>query len=555
MNKTLAVVAPTTLDNVRARITASWRRAGHSNPVALRSVKGMTGNADGNSSGISTYSGSDLTNTSGDFLGDWRSADSWMRFDMMRVRYRSRQLERGNPWCRSFKIALINNVLGHKGFKFTSMVKSSPRFGDATEGELDVAANSIIKAVREEYEKAGNFTTRKRLSCQDADRLLLSRLAFDGEIIIRLIPRFDNDFGFTSQIIDPDYLDHNLNRIEPNGNMTKMGVELDKDYKFPVAYWFLRRRPNDYFYNYAEMHNTLWERVPANEVLHIFMQTDDTEQTRGWPWLFAAAVNLHRLGKYQEAALINAAIGASKMGFFKKTIPDGFAGSPSELSDDDDGEIVDNVQPGSWVELPWNVEPVPWDPKYPDAEFDPFNKALLRGIASALGTSYMTLTGDVSDANFSNLRAGQFTEREWYMQLQEFVIAAWKKPEFENFIYRALLTRKLPLPISKQDKFNQPSFRGRRWPYVNPVDDMRGKQLELSTFSTSVTHIIEEKGGDREEVFAQIKRDIDDLVKAGIPLETVLSVLFSGGKMSPTGDSAGGNNTPPAKPGKKKPEK
>lgn len=522
------------LEKTRARIANAWRKAG--NPSLVARIRAEHGSLGASGPGISTYSGSDVTNTSSDFLGDWRSVDSWMRFDMQRVRYRSRQLERGNPWCISFKIALINNVLGHKGFKFRSMIKSSARFGDATEGVLDEAANTVIKAVRDEYAKAENFTSRKRLSEVDVDRLLLSRLAFDGEFIVRKIRFFkDNEFGFTNQIIDPDYLDHNLNRVEPNGNMIKMGVELDKDYKFPVAYWFLKRRPNDYFYNYAEMHNTLWERVPADEVIHVFMQTVDSEQTRGWPWLFAAAVNLHRLGKYQEAALINAAIGASKQGFFRKTIPDSFAGNPDELSDTDEGEIVDNVSPGEWVELPWNVEPVPVDSRYPDSEFDPFNKAMLRGVCASLGISYMSLTGDVSDANFSNLRAGMFTEREWYMQVQEFMISTWKKPEYENFNYRGLLTRQIPLPISKEKKFNQPNFRGRRWPYVNPVDDGRGKQIQLSMFATSVTHIIEEQGGDREEVMKQLAQDIDDLATTlKVDRELIVATLFSGGKLTPT---------------------
>lgn len=454
-----------------------------------------------------TYPGSELNELNQDFMGDWRSADGWMRFDMTRVRARSRQLERGNTWCKSFAKSLINNVVGSEGFRCRPNVVNSAAFGDAAEATVDKIAVAKIKAFRKQVEKKENFTTRKRLDAQDVDRLQVCRLAFDGEVIFRKIKKFDNDVGFSWQMVDPDYLDHNLNRIEPNGNYTKMGVELDAKWKFPVAYWFRRRRPNDMTWNYWEPTHDLYERVVAEDIHHIFMQTDDSEQTRGWPWVFAACVNLFRLGKYEEAALINAVIGASKMGFFKKTIPDGFTEDWDQLQEDDPGAIIDEVSPGTWTELPWNVEPVQWDGKYPDEQMEVFEKVMLRGISASLGSSYMSMTGDVSDANFSNLRAAKSDENEEWMTIQGFWIRNWKQPEYDESIYRGILSRKLELPLSKIDKFVNPVFTGRRWSYVNPVDDLKAKQLELAIGITSVTEIIEGRGGDATEVFAQIGND------------------------------------------------
>lgn len=440
-----------------------------------------------------------------------------MRFDMHKVRSRSRQLERGNPWCSSFKKSMINNVLGSTGFKQKIKIMTSLAYGDASDGILDEKASAMIMAARKKFERPENFTTRKRLNRRELDKLLLCRLAFDGEVIFRKIKKFEgNDFGFSWQMIDPDYLDHNLNRLNgDNGNMIRMGVELHKDYKYPVAYWFFHRRPNDSHFNFHEKPQDHYYRVEAEEILHIFIQDQDTEQTRGWPWLFAAVVNLFRMGKFEEAALINATIGASKMGFFKKTVPDGFVGDPREL--EDDGEIIDDVAPGTWTELPWNVEPVEFDPKYPDSEFDPFCKAMLRSIAAAAGMSYAGLTGDLSESNFSANRMGQGEEREQWMTLQQFVIDHWKVPEHEEFIYRALLGRKIALPFSKYEKFSQCEFTGRRWSYVNPIQDWQAKQLQLDMCATSITAIIEEQpGGDRDEVFAQIKKDAEDMAKLGI---------------------------------------
>lgn len=497
---------------MQKRIQAMWK----GNVRRPTNQSNLTGGTPG---GNGTYSASTITNQTADFLGDWRSADGWMRFDMQRVRNRSRQLERGNPWASSFRTTLLNQVLGHTGFTFTPNVTTGKIFGDATDAVLDEGANAAIKLVRKDFEKSKNFTTKKKLDRIDADRLLLARLCFDGEIIMRRRPGFNNDFRFAWQIINPDYLDHNLNRLEPNGNFIKMGVELEKDDKYPVAYWFLHRRPNDFHYNYNEYRESLYYRVPAEDIIHVFVQTDDDEQTRGWPWPFSAMVNLFRMGKYEEAALINATIGASKMGFFKKTYPQGFTGDPSKDIEDDGGSITDSVEAGSWWELPYGVEPVPFNPTYPEAEFDPFAKAMLRGISSAIGCSYMSLTGDLTDANFSNMRAGQNVENENWMQIQSFMIRHIKVPEYEEFIYRALLSRKLPLPIAKLDKFIAATFTGRRWAYVNPVDDIKANQMAWELRTKSISQIIREGPGEMTpaEVFAEIARDDKELETLGIP--------------------------------------
>lgn len=501
-------------------IRARWAQAGHGGVISLggkpRRIRNESSLTGGGGRGGS-YSGSDLNDLTADFQGDWRSADSFMRFDLQRVRNRSRQVERGNPWGSSFKKSLLDNVVGHNGFRLNPNVMTSQARGDGTSGERDVDAEQLIKAARKVFEEAGNFTTKKKLHCIDVDKLLLARLCFDGEIIIRKRPGFKNDCNFSWQIIDPDYLDHQLNRIHTNGNMIKMGVELDKTDKFPVAYWFLHRRPNDFFYNYGFYHEQRYYRVPAEDVMHIFMMTEDSEQTRGFPWLFSALVSLNRMGKYEEAAIVNATIGASKMGFFKKTFPTGFTGNPQE-DIEDDGVIVDEVAAGTWWELPYGVEPIPFNPTYPEAEFDGFSKAMLRGIAAAGGCSYMSLTGDVSDANFSNLRAAEAGEHEGWKSLQGFFIRYWKRPEYKEWIYRAMLNRDVPLPMGKIDKFSDPMHTGRRWAYVNPVDDRKANQMAYEIRCKSISQIIRDEGGEPDEVFQEISEDEKKLEKLGIPV-------------------------------------
>lgn len=485
------------------RIRSRWGLASSPRNITDGSITINTQGGNSNSWGGNTYSGSAVTNISSDFLGDWRSADSWQRFDIFRVRNRSRQLERGNPWCIGYGRNMVNNVLGASGFRFKVQAATSKVFGDSTEGQQDAGANVMIQMAMDEQGLSRNFETRKRMSREDFDELLLRRLIFDGEVIIRKMRGFANDCGFAWQMIDPDYLDQNLNRIEPNGNIIKMSVELDAQFKFPVAYWFLQRRPNDYFYNYNQFDQQRYFRVPAEEIIHIYMQDADSEQTRGWPWVFSSVVNLHRMGKFEEAALVNAAIGASRGIYFKKDYPTGFDGTGS--LPDDNGNLSQVIPAGSAMELPYGVTPVVADMRYPDAEFESFRNAMMLGASMSFGTSYSTTTGDLSKANFVSSRMGQLEEREFFKRIQQILIRRWKIPGFDEELYRAMLSQRVPLPLSKFSKFNKPQFRGRRWPFVQPVDDMKAIEMKLNNRLTSVTMVIEEfTEDDPDEVLASI---------------------------------------------------
>jgi lambda family phage portal protein len=489
-------------NNTKNRIKSIWRRGGHS----LYGSNGQAVTVTGPTAGDSMYSGASLTPVSEDFLGDWRAEDSFMRYNLWRVRARSRQLERGNPWCIAFKRNMLNNVLGSKGFHFNCDVRTSSAYGDSVNDQPDAVANTVIEASMEEFGQAKNLTSRKLLNRRELDRLILSRLMFDGEIFLRKLPGFDNDFKFTWQVVNSDYCDFNLTRQEENGNITKMGVEQNINYGFPIAYWFFNRRPNDYYYNWAQVPATPYVRVPADEVIHIYLQTEDEEQTRGWPWVFSAMLVLFRMGKYQEAALINAAIGASRGVYFEKKYPEGFTGDPKEL--EDDTTVTLDLPQGSALELPYGVEAKMADMKYPDQDFAAFNNALLLTTSAVFGTSYATTTGDLSQANFVSSRLGQLEEREQYKHIQQFMIDRWKMPSFGEELYRAIISGNAALPVSRFTKFNKGKFVGRRWPFVQPVDDMRAKELALNNCVASVSDIIEETTQESaEDMFKKIAND------------------------------------------------
>jgi len=333
-------------------------------------------------------------------------------------------------------------------------------------------------------------------------------LARDGECLIRkLYGKGYGKYGFQLQILDVDRLDWMLNvPAGDDGVAIKMGVEINK-YGKVLAYHVLTKHPSDVQY-YTASYSTR-ERIPVEDVYHLFI-ADRPEQNRGIPWMHAAMVQLGNLGGYEEAAIIAARVGAAKMGFF--TAPDG-DGSALSTEVDDNGNLMTEADAGVFGVLPQGYDFTPFNPDYPHAMYAEFVKAALRGIASGLGVSYNGLANDLEGVNFSSIRAGVLEEREVWMGLQNWLIEHFMDDVYETWLKWALLSGAITLPngstlpVTKFDKFNQATWKGRRWQWVDPVKDIQANIQAVNNGFKSRTDVIAEQGQDIEDVFMKLAEE------------------------------------------------
>ena len=389
---------------------------------------------------------------------DWAtgisSGDAEIKGDLKTLRARARELERNNDYARRYFKALENNVLGSTGI---GLQMKSRDFS----GNLDQQANKKIEAAFIDWGTKDNCCVDGCTTWIDVQRLALRSMARDGSVLIRFVRGYSNPYSLALQIIEADHLDHDYNDKTADGQV-RFGVETDKFGK-PVAYHLLQRHPGDvHVLGYSANKR---ERIPANEVLHLFVK-DRPGQTQGVPWLVSAISGLRMLEGYREAELVAARVSASKMGFYTETSPDGYVSS-----DDGDGNLVYEAEPGSFERLPMGMDFKAVDFQHPNSAFGDFNKAVLRGVASGLGVSYNTLANDLEGVNYSSIRAGLLDEREEYKTHQSFIIDHLCRPVFFAWLEQALLTDTLNLPAEKMDKFNAAEFRGRRWQWVDPLKD------------------------------------------------------------------------------------
>lgn len=439
------------------------------------------------------------------------SMDKDLYSDLPALRARSRNLAQNNEYARKFLNMLSKNIVGPKGFA----LKVKALNPDGTIDQVDTAA---LKKHFKAWSKKGTCDVTGKYSFRDIQHLFIKSLARDGEVLMRKVyGPAANAYGFALQILDIDHLDHRRNDYLNNGNVIKMGVEMTAAGR-PVAYHLFTQHPNDSLYYTVD--NRGYIRVPAEEIYHCFVP-ERPEQTRGIPWMHAGMSRLNNLGGYEEAAVIAARVGASKMGFFKT--PDG-TGEGLEDGEDATGQLMTEADPGVFSVLPEGYSFEAFDPDYPHAMYDVFTKACLRGIASALDVPYNELGNDLEGVNFSSIRSGTLDARDGYMVIQEWMAENFLEDVYTQFVRFGLLRGAIttqygkPLPLSKIDKFSEHAWRGRRWDWVDPRADTDANVESINNRLRSRTRVMEDEGEDIEEVWAELAAEEKLAEKLGIIL-------------------------------------
>lgn len=476
------------LSKISSLIFRSSAKRQARNPVAKRS-----------------YTSASVSRLTADWVVSPMSADAAMQGKLTPTRDRSRDLERNNEWARGFLRALENNVIGENGIGLQMRVR------DPGKETFDEIANDKIETAWWRWGRVGNCEVTGQHSWRDAQKIIVRRIAADGEIVVRKVPTRE---GLRIQLIEADLLDEHMNHTATNGNQIRFGVEFNGDRR-PVAYHLLGVHPGDIgYYNVAK--KTV--RVPADQIIHLYIH-ERTDQTRGMPWLCASMQGMRMLDGYAEAELVAARTGAAKMGFFTSQTPDGWTG---EI--DGAGDLKMDASPGTIEELPPGVDFKSWDNNHPNSGYGDFVKSRLRGIATSLGISYNTLASDLEGVNFSSIRAGLLEEREVWKAIQRHLIEHLCEPIFTDWLTLELVSGRLVLPYEKMWKFNVPEFQGRRWAWVDPKKDMEAAILGVRSGQTTLRKIAADNGMDIFDIARTQAADNALFAAAGVVLPEIHDV-------------------------------
>lgn len=488
-------------------------------------------------------------------VGTSANSDIFRALDALRAR--SRGLAQNDEYVKKWLAMVSANVIGHSGVRLQSRVFTAP-------DQPDNLANNAIEAAWGEFSKVCDAAGRQSLvdMCQTS----IKGCATDGELLMQFVRGKDagNAFNLALQLLDPARIDTNLNRDASTGqNQIRMGVELNR-FGRAVALHLRLRNPGDVYSQAQGQSLSTHERVPAEDIIHGFI-VDHPEQVRGVPWAHAAMQRLNNRGGYEEAAIIAARVGASKMGFF--TTPDGSAAPVSTGVVDDGSEpgdqpLVMDADAGTFQSLPEGVNFTPFNPDYPSAMFADFIKANLRGTASGLLVSYHALANDLEGVSFSSIRSGTLEERDYWMVLQRWFIDRVLERIYTEFLTAGLsfgqirLPNGSALPASKREKFAAHDWQARSWEWVDPRSDIEADIAAINAGLKAPQQVAAKLGMDYEDLLDAIKRAQDMREQKGIQLPGALSgqQQAAAAGMAAAAAAAGGNtNTNTSEPKGKTP--
>ena len=426
------------------------------------------------------FSGASVGRLTNDWLASEIKINDDIRTHIKKLRSRARDLAKNDDYAKRYLTLLTSNVVGHAGISLQNKAKDA-------NGKLDKMANDMIESAFKRWCKKGNCDVTGRYSMRDMLKQIVRQESIDGEIFVRKVRGYDNEFKFALQLISADKVDSDFNEKFKDGTVAVMGVHLSVWGK-PIGYFFKTEKGHDY--------------MSASDIIHIYEPLFD-DAVRGISRFHTVLLRLYNLQQYEESELVASRIAAAKMGFYTRT-----ADSGEYIEErDDEGNFVQEVSPGVFEVLPAGYDFKPFDVNHPTTAYESFVKGTLRGIASGLGISYFSLANDLTETNYSSARVGVLEDRSYYRDLQQFIIESFCQPVFEAWLLNCLVEGIIPLPVTKFDKFNAATWHPRGFAWVDPLKDVTANIKAIEAKLKSRTRVIAEEGIDIEELADEIAKE------------------------------------------------
>jgi lambda family phage portal protein len=450
-----------------------------------------------------SFEGAKLNRLNQDFMSKMIRTNEDIKNNYNVLVARSEELAKNNADYRKWLRMCQRNIVGPFGIKLNMQAKLA-------NGELDNYGNSLLEEHFIKFQKFGQVTTNKRHSGRSLDKLIVRSWRTTGEVLIRVVKGYDNEYRLAYQLLDPKSLDVNLNRQRtPYQNKIEMGIEYN-EWDVAIAYHFKCGQADSYYgYDpvYSSNPNSTHKRIDASEIRH-FYEIEFPNQKRGFPFGQAAMQNIYSLGGYFYTELVAADVSSRKMGFY---IPP--TGEEAETKDDEGNpvtreiEITEEAEPGSLGELPPGWDFKTWDPQHPQQNFPYFVKSQKRNVANGLDVAYNIFGNDLEGVNFSSIRQGIIDERDAWMDDQQTFIEQWKDLQFQDFLGVFLLSPFSPYAQSAYQRLlDGLKLQPRRWQWVDPLKDAQAALLLMALGGKAPQTIADELGSDFDDNMVLIEK-------------------------------------------------
>jgi lambda family phage portal protein len=426
---------------------------------------------------------------------DW---DTWTvspefetRYGFRTMRARARYFARNNPWIVGFLDELANNVVGANGIRLHAQIKNAL-------GQPAKTTNAAIEEAWDAWGVPEYASADGQDSWIELQRQKIITIAVDGEVFVRRLRGVDNPYGYAQQILDADLVDETYNVPSlPNGNRIVMGLEKDRRNRTVAVHAWNR---------YAEdMNSTVErtrERIAAEDIQHLFVRWHRANIPRGVTWLAPVLASLRHEQEYELSHLVAARAGASKMAVILNKNPNAIEAWEPPKKGEQPKTFA--MEPGIMPELLPGQEIESIDPTFPSVGYEQFVMAVHRATARGLRTSYMTLTGDLRQANYASQRAGTIPERDRWRGLQGWLAMHDNRVTYRDWVDQATLRGAIGVDGRLGADFYAVTWHGRGWKWTEPYNDLRAAKMEIDLGLNSRTRLAGERGYDYEDIVDEL---------------------------------------------------
>lgn len=306
------------------------------------------------------------------------------------------------------------------------------------------------------------------------------------------------------QVLEPDFIDASKWGVSGE-NMIIAGIEINRRGQ-RVAYWLFDSHPGEQSRGGLQS-----RRHDAAGVLH-FYEKRRAGQMRDVSRFAASMMRLRHLDEWQEAVLVKKKIESCFVGWVEggsSSRPLG-EGATNAVT----GRRTETFSPGAIIyggageKIQFGQPSSSDDSAYTSDE--------LHAIAVGCGLTYEQLTGDLTRVSFSSIRAGVQDFRD--------LIDAWRWIYFipmmmSNGIEQWFLEAAWTSGLLRSRNYDA-IWTAPRWPYIQPVDDIKARKEEIRAGLTSTSASIREGGEDPEEIEDEISEERARWKKKGIAVDT-----------------------------------
>jgi lambda family phage portal protein len=491
----------------------------------------------------------DAADIYGQHMAAWQpmlwSPDGELNMYRDRIVSRVRDMVRNDGWASGAVTRILDNAVGPSlrpiakpDYRFLANVTGIKAFDHVWAKEYGRAVDANWRSWA--VEDLGRYCdAARKLMFGEMMRVGFRHKLIDGDAlaVMQWLPervgRGRARYATAVQMVDPDRLSNPQMQFDQHA--LRGGVVVD-ELGAATAYYIRRAHVGDWF---SAAESMTWDKIPRETawgrpiVVHDF-DSDRAGQHRGGAGIFAPVLQrLKMLVKYDgvelDAAIINAIFAAYVESPFDRelvteALNDGehlnmYQQGRSEFHDESTLMLgnarIPCLYPGEKINSVMANRP--------SGNFQAFEGAVLRNVATGVGLSAQQVTNDWSDVNYSSARGALLEAWKTLHRRRHDFGQHFAAPIRASWLEEAHEVDDLPLPSGAPDFAEYRGAYARcRWMgpgrgWIDPVHEKQGSVIGMDAALSTLEDECAEQGLDYEEVLEQRRYELQLFDEYGIP--------------------------------------